>query len=117
MSDARILYIDDEVELLDLAASFFEDENLKLDTSSDYNEALELLKKNQYEVVISDAKLPTGSGPELFRYMKEKLNYQSKMVLVTGHLQDPGIEKEIDLVLYKPIEFQELVDQIKNLLV
>ena len=54
MIKSRILYIDDEVELLDLATSFFEDEDLPLEIASTFDDALTLLRSNDYDLIISD---------------------------------------------------------------
>lgn len=115
---ARILYIDDEIELLDLAAIFFEDENLPIETCSDFHEALKLVEKNSYAIVISDAKLPSGSGPELIRTIK-KNGFKGKTVLVSGNVQDPSeiIDIGYDEVVLKPIDFVGLIEKIKSLLI
>jgi len=52
MMKARVLYIDDEVDLLELAASFFEEENLPIETCSDFNQALNLIRNNHFDVII-----------------------------------------------------------------
>jgi DNA-binding response OmpR family regulator len=118
MSKARILYIDDEVDLLDLAASFFEDENLPIETCSDFDEALALIRKNPYDLIISDAKMPSGSGFELFKIIKKENLFQGKIILVTGNLENPAESHSLgyDMIIYKPIKFQELVEKVKSLL-
>lgn len=113
---AQILYIDDEVDLLELAASFFEEENLPIETCADFNQALELIRQNQYKVVISDAKMPSGSGHELFSVIKEKGYFNGKSILVTGNLEEGKQEVNYDLVIYKPIMFQDLVETVKKML-
>lgn len=117
MSTTKILYVDDELDLLDLAASFFEDENLPVDTSSDFHEALSLIQKNNYDIVISDAKMPSGNGLELFQIIKKE-GFKGKFILVTGNLdpsQDPK-KLGIDLVIFKPVRFLDLIDTVKELI-
>jgi DNA-binding response OmpR family regulator len=118
MSKARILYIDDEVDLLDLAASFFEDENLPIETCSDFHEALALIRKNPYDLIISDAKMPSGSGFELFRIIKQEKIFSGKIILVTGNLDNPAEPQALgyDLIIYKPIKFQDLIEKVKSFL-
>lgn len=118
MSKARILYIDDEEDLLDLAASFFEDENLPIETCSHFDEALKLIRNNDYDLIISDAKMPSGSGLELFQIIKREGHFKGKIILVTGNLENPADAHELgyDKVIYKPIKFQELVDEVKSFL-
>ncbi len=113
---AKVLYIDDELDLLDLAASFFEDEKLPIQTCSDFHQALELIRKHQYDIIISDAKMPSGSGHELFSLIKKEGLFKGKSILVTGHLEENQQQIDYDLILYKPIMFQDLVDTVKRML-
>lgn len=113
----RILYIDDEADLLDLAASFFEDENLPIDTCTNFHEALEKIRKQNYDLIISDAKMPSGSGYELFSIVRNEGLFKGKFIMVTGNIQSIGEERTaFDRVLYKPIKFEELVMEVKKLL-
>lgn len=116
MGSPRILYIDDELDLLDLAASFFEDENLPIDISSDFHDALSKIRSNDYDLIISDAKMPSGSGLELCKIVKSEGKFKGKIILVTGNLQNSEAA-DYDFVIYKPIKFQELIEKVKSLLV
>lgn len=118
MKPSRILYIDDELDLLDLAASFFEDESLPIETCSDFQEALNLIRKNKYDLIISDAKMPSGSGYELFSIIRSEGLFNGKIILVTGNIAEYGDDEKYgyDLVVYKPIRFQELVGKVKEML-
>lgn len=113
---SRILYVDDEVDLLELAASFFQDEDLVLETCADFNQAVELIQKQKYDLIISDAKMPHGSGYQLFQIIKKQGHFQGKLILVTGNLDRSPEEADYDLVIYKPLNFQELISTVKNLL-
>ena len=112
----RVLYIDDEMELLSLAACFFEEENLPIDICSDFNQALELTRKHKYDMIITDAKMPSGCGHDLTRLIKEEGNFQGKMILVTGEVDDTYIGGHYDHILYKPVQFQELISMVKEFL-
>lgn len=117
MMSARILYVDDEVELLDLARSFFEDESLPLETCSDFHNAVNLVQTENFDVIISDAKMPSGSGHELFHILRHKLGYKGKLILVTGNLEKPETQTDYDMVIYKPIKFHDLINLVKSFLV
>lgn len=114
----KILYIDDEEDLLDLAASFFEEENFKIDTCSNSQKAIELIRAHHYDLVISDARMPTGNGYELMRLVKSEGYYKGKVVVVTGDIETIHYENHegIDLVLFKPIKFEDLIENVKRLL-
>ena len=118
MGDSKILYVDDEVDLLEIAACFFEEEQLHLDICSDFHEALNLLHKNNYDVIISDSNLPSGSGAELFNILKKELCFEGKFILLTGEafLRDQAEDLAFDQILFKPVDFQQLIKLIKSYL-
>lgn len=114
----KILYIDDESDLLDLAASFFEDENLPIETCTNFQDALSLIKANKYDLIISDARMPTGSGYELLKLIRAENLYDGKFIIVTGNIENVGVEEKLgcDLVLFKPLRFQELIEEVQKML-
>lgn len=114
----KILYIDDENDLLNLASSFFEDESLPIETCTTFSEAMEKIRNSTYDLIISDARMPTGSGQELLSKIRAEKLFSGKFILVTGNLdfQDENDKNSYDLVLYKPLRFQDLVDQAKEML-
>lgn len=118
MSKAKVLYIDDELDLLDLAASFFEDENLLVDTCSDFHEAINLIRNNHYEVIVSDANMPSGSGIDLFKLIKAENLFQGHFILATGKVQTAEEYSKLGInhIIYKPIKFVDLVDEVKALI-
>jgi DNA-binding response OmpR family regulator len=113
----RVLYVDDEEDLLTLALTFFEDEAMPLDTCSTISEAIEKVRKNSYDIIISDAIMPSGSGKELFGMLKTEKVFSGKFILVTGNLEIKSGEgdEHYDLVLYKPIRFQDLVAEVRKM--
>lgn len=114
----KILYIDDESDLLSLAASFFEDEGMPIDTCTDFQDALAKIKSEPFDLIISDARMPTGSGKELLTIIRREKLFSGKFILLTGNLdyQIGNEEYPYDLVLFKPLRFQELVDTVKKML-
>jgi DNA-binding response OmpR family regulator len=114
----RILFVDDETDLLELAATFFEDENWSIDTCSDFSRALQMIKANQYDLIISDENMPSGSGRELRSILENEINYAGKFLLITGGFDSTATQTDqnFDHIIYKPLHFQELVNQVKRLL-
>jgi DNA-binding NtrC family response regulator len=118
LKQPKILYLDDESDLLILASSFFEDAGLVIETCQDFDEAVKKIRAGSYDLIISDSRMPRGSGAQLFAIIQAEKLVCGKFVIVTGHfdiLDEPG-HHEFDLVLFKPLHFQELVDQVKLLL-
>jgi DNA-binding NtrC family response regulator len=118
MSHGKILYVDDEEDLLEIAVSFFEEEQMSLDICSNFTQALGLLHKNNYDVIISDANMPSGTGSELFKIVKKELLFKGKFILLTGDiLSHEQIEDlAFDKIFFKPVDFQELIKLVKSYL-
>lgn len=114
----RILYIDDEADLLNLAASFFEDEDLPLDVSDNFSDALAKIRKESYDLIISDSRMPSGSGKELLSVIRTEKIFSGKFILLTGNLdyKNDHDQHPYDLILFKPLRFQDLVDRVKLML-
>ena len=67
----RILLIDDEKALLEIAKVFLErEQGFKVDTSLSAQEALDRLKRDSFDVIISDYQMPGMNGIELLKELK-----------------------------------------------
>ncbi len=114
----HILYVDDERDLLELAETFFEDENIPLDTADSMQKALELIRGKKYDLIISDVRMPSGSGIDLITRAREDHGFRGKFVLVSGDLKSK-LETQnagCDLMLTKPLDFFSLIDTVRELL-
>jgi type II secretory ATPase GspE/PulE/Tfp pilus assembly ATPase PilB-like protein/DNA-binding response OmpR family regulator len=67
----QILLVDDEPNVLNALKRVFKQENYKILTASDGNEALEVLKKNNCQLMISDFMMPGMNGAELLRKARD----------------------------------------------
>ena len=68
----RILFVDDEANVLKSMLRIFRQENYALLTASSGQEALTVLSENQVQVVISDHRMPGMSGTDLLREIKKR---------------------------------------------
>ncbi len=67
----RILVIDDELDMLMLLRMIIEDNtDYEVETTNNPSEALKMVMKNDYDLVISDLKMPGMDGLELFDEVK-----------------------------------------------
>jgi DNA-binding response OmpR family regulator len=115
---AKILYVDDEEELLMLVADYFDNYSIQVDTCLDINSAIQKIKDCHYDLIISDVRMPCGGGKKLFMALKDEKNFTGKFLFLTGdsHLLESLKEMKPDLVLLKPIDFSKMLSEVKNLL-
>ncbi|MGB2844787.1 MAG: sigma-54 dependent transcriptional regulator [Candidatus Aminicenantaceae bacterium] len=78
-----MLIIDDEKSILDLLSVVFRKEGYKVETSLSAPKALEMIKNQDFDIVLSDIKLPQVSGMEILKRVKEK-NPDMPFIMITA---------------------------------
>ena len=84
MQTGNILIVDDEKGIREGLRLFLKREGHQTFTAADGREALEILEKNEIDLVISDLKMPRIDGDELLAFIKK--DYAGvKVIILTGH--------------------------------
>jgi diguanylate cyclase (GGDEF)-like protein len=86
--------------------------------ASSAEEALELIEKNNFAVVITDIRLPGLGGLELTKVIKQKNG--SDVIVVTGYSDDYSYEEAINIgasdFVIKPVRLEELLLRLRRVL-
>ena len=113
----RILVVDDDYASRILLNKVLEQDGYRVTTASDGSEALELLRRETYDVVISDLIMEHVGGLELLKQIKEG-GIEVAVILLTGHA---SIETAIEAVrlgasdyLMKPVNTEELKVRLRK---
>ena len=80
----QILVIDDEEPIRKLLARIIELEGYKVSTASCCSDALQQLRKQQYDVILCDVFLPDGNGVD-FIFEIKKYSSDAAIILLTAH--------------------------------
>lgn len=80
----KILFVDDEENVLNAMRRIFRRENYTLLTAASGSDALKILEEGPVHVVISDYKMPQMSGSDLLRKIKA-MHPQTIRIMLTGH--------------------------------
>lgn len=80
----KILVIDDEKDICTLLEHFLKKKGYDCKAVDDETYGFNLIKKNDYDLVITDLKLPTIDGIDLLQKIKE-LSPRTKVIIITGY--------------------------------
>jgi OmpR family response regulator RpaB len=113
-----ILLIDDDEGLAPPLKTYFAQFDLRLINATHPQKGLDMLKRQQPELVILDVMLPDMDGLEVCREIRKSNQIPILMLTARGEVMDRiiGLELGADDYLPKPFEPRELVARIQNIL-
>lgn len=113
----RILIVDDNNDILDLIQRQLKSLHYNTYKASSVNEAIEVLKENAIDLLITDLNMPEINGIELLKYTQEHFPLLLKLV-ITGM---PSVDNAVNSIksgafdyLVKPFTIDELSKTLKN---
>lgn len=114
----KILLVEDNELIIKGLKYSLEQEKFKVEVSKTYNKSKELLEKETYDLIIIDIMLPDGSGFELCKYIKEKLEIPVIFLTAKDEEKDVvyGFDIGADDYVIKPFRNRELISRINNVL-
>ena len=112
----RILIVDDEERFRLTLGKLLKVRELDVTTLGSGPEALEVLKQEQYDVIVLDVRMPGMDGIETLAEIK-KLNPNIEVIILTGHA---SVDAAVDIMklggydyLLKPCSVEELIEKIE----
>ncbi len=114
---ASILVVDDEPKMTSLVCGTLEDEGHRVMTTVDPNEALRLIEKHAFDVVITDLSMPQVSGMQILESALARGGAEVIMMTAYGTAQTAveAMKKGAADYLIKPFALDELVILVKKL--
>lgn len=110
MRTARILIVDDDQELADSLADVVELSGYDVSVASDGKEAVELFRRQDFALVLTDVRMPIMNGVDCFFEIR-RLKPDAQVILMTG-LREALVERALQAgalhLLYKPFPLSEL---------
>jgi DNA-binding NtrC family response regulator len=117
--NARILIADDERNIRESVSLVLSEEGYETSLASTGKEAMELLNEEDFDILITDLKMPEMDGMEL---VKNCLNIcpQTSVIIITAHA---SVESAIEALrmgafdyILKPFDFDDLLLKVQRLL-
>ena len=108
----RLLIVDDEVGFVNILAKRLSRRNMEVTSAYTGTEALEASRKNTFDAVILDIKLPDIDGVELLRNIREVDPVIGTLMLSGAATLEDAVEslnQGADAFILKPVEPAELL--------
>ncbi len=119
LKKANILIVDDDYDMLELLKRQLQDQSFHCYKAASVVEAINILKFNAVDLLITDLQMPAINGMELIKYVEEHFPKVSKLV-ITGY---PSIDGALTAIksgaldyLVKPFTSEELKNALERLL-
>ena len=113
--DLNLLFVEDYAELRESTTEILKNFFNIVDAVEDGKEALELYKKNSYDIVLTDIRMPNMDGVELTQEIY-KLNQEQSIIILSAHDESkyliPLINLGVAHFIKKPIDYQELINAL-----
>ena len=108
---SKILVVEDDKAIRELIHIFLEKSGFETFTAITAEAALEILKKEEIGIVLTDVQLPGMNGIELTKIIKQ--DYEADVIVMTGYSLEYSIEEAMargasDLII-KPIRLEDLL--------
>ena len=125
MSKGRILLVDDDPLVIKTLQKCLANYGYQVETALSGAEAVEKVKQDDFDLIISDVRMPNMDGVETItkiRQIYQKKNHKTDIpaVMITGYSSDKAYRQAMELgvtdFLHKPFELEHFVKVVqKNL--
>ena len=115
---SRILIVDDEINIRRVVKEYAEFEGYEVGEAANGMEAVELVKNNDYDLIVMDIMMPKLDGWQVCRQIRQKSDCPIIMLTAKGETFDKvlGLELGADDYVVKPFSPRELVARVKAVL-
>lgn len=117
----RVLVADDEEIIRETICGVLQKQGCEVETAADGNQAIALIERRRYDLVLADIKMPAKTGYEVFAAAKDA-NPAVAVILMTGFGYDPNHSivrarrEGLNAVLFKPFKVDQLLTEIRSAL-
>lgn len=116
MDIKKVLVVDDEELICDLCKSLFEDEGIEVKIAYSGKDAIDIIKNEEFDFILSDIRMPKGDGVQFKKELNE-IGNKTPFLFMTG-FSDLTFDQAKELgslgILKKPFDFEELEEVIRD---
>jgi len=119
ISAPKVLVIDDEVQLAEVCRAVLQNAGAKAKVIYDGADAEEAIQTFKPDIIVSDIKMPEVRGDELLVLLRDH-GHTIPVIMITGldrtKISLPKNISNLFALIYKPIEYEQLVRTVQNCL-
>ena len=116
-SRASVLVVDDDHSVRSLLLTLVKREGLQADAAASGNQAIALLRENDYQAIVLDLMMPDGNGEDVLRILGEKSGVGNRVVVISAgsivaldNLAHPNVHRK----LHKPFDIRDLIAAVRE---
>jgi len=117
MREIKILWTDDEIDVLKSHILFLEEKGFIIETATNGDDAIECVKKAQYDLIFLDENMPGMSGLETLKIIKG-IAPDIPVIMITKseeeNIMERALGSNIDDYLIKPVNPHQILHSIKK---
>ena len=112
MDKLRALVVDDESSVLEAVRAILEIEGLDVTTTISSVDAVEMVRKNGYDLIISDLKMPVMDGLQFYDKVRE-IESDSIFIIITAYGTIPSAVDAVKKGVYDYIPKPFTPDEVR----
>ena len=120
MKGRRVLIADDEPDILEILKYNLESEGCEVITARDGDEALEMAKKTQPDLIVLDVMMPRKTGVEVCQILRAQPAFRETLIIFLTAVNDEvseikGLETGADDYISKPVSPKVFISRVNAL--
>jgi len=119
LAHSRILVADDEENIRLTISDVLRKYGVRVTLASNATDAMALLEQNEFDLILSDIRMPDKTGYDVFASARKK-SHTLPVILMTGFGYDPhhcivrASQEGLQAVLFKPFKVDQLLAEIRK---
>jgi len=120
MKKNKLLFVEDEKVLRETLQEVFKKNGFDVEIATNGEEAIDLLNKKHYDLILLDIILPKKDGFQVLKSEKKE-NKKTPVILLTNLSGSENVQKALDLgarnyLVKSEYRLDEIVDRVKELI-
>ncbi|MEZ4827473.1 MAG: bifunctional response regulator/alkaline phosphatase family protein [Bacteroidia bacterium] len=119
MPNPKILWVDDEIDLLKAHMLFLKEKNFEVESASNGIDALEMIRQESYDIVFLDEQMPGMDGLTVLSEIQQ-IKPNTPVIMITKseeeHIMEDALGSQISDYLIKPVKPTQILLACKKIL-